>query len=173
MRPSLRDLNDLQSATRPFTLTHPWDNVDVTPSPAMAALSVGDIIQIANLIKETSSALLDWRGSSAECRALLEELNSTRLALENVQDVNFDNARRMRALRVVTGRCTTAVQDFSGHLDKYRPHLQKRGTGNMPLDMYRRLAFKNFIQGRATRALREQIKTHVASIQLIIHTARL
>jgi len=139
----------------------------------MAALSVGDILQIITVITEVSSALLDWRGSRSECRAIVDELDSTKLALANVRTVTFDNAKRLKALRTVTQRCIIAVKAFADLVDKHKPHLEPGGTANKPLDVYRRIRFRYFLQNRDQLALRGQIQTHVRAIQLILQTAQL
>jgi hypothetical protein len=139
----------------------------------MAALSVGDILQIITVIGEVSTALLDWRGSRAECRAIVDELDSTRLALENVRAVTFDNARRLKALRTVTQRCIVAVNAFAELVGKYTPHLEPGGAKRKPFSMYHRARFRYFGQNRDQAALRQQIQTHVRAIQVILQTAQL
>jgi len=130
----------------------------------MAALSVGDILQIVTVLSEVSTALLDWRGSRAECRAIVDELDSTRLALANVRTVTFDNPKRLKALRTVTRRCVAAVRAYADLVSKYKPHLEPGGTTSMPLDVYRRIRFRYFVQNRDQELLRRQIQTHVRAM---------
>lgn len=136
--------------------------------------SVGDIISLSILIKDTVNCLDDSRGSSAEYQAIIRELwNLDRILLQ--VELTFQSCERtpeLNALRAIAGQsaeqCRECITKFRDQIRHFQPSLQTGHSGNFVRDVASKIKWQASPKRLAN--FRTEINTHSMTINMLLAT---
>ena len=132
--------------------------------------SVGDIVTVCGLVRKAIIALSKSRGSSAQYRELLKEIDSLGAALQSVSTVleGDPHVTGSQQLRDALSRCYTCLNLYLGSIRKYDEALKKGGSSNPVKDSVRKLQW-HASQHEISR-FRAEISAHVQAIGIQLAT---
>jgi hypothetical protein len=136
--------------------------------------SVGDIITLSILIKDTVNCLDDSRGSSAEYQAIIRELwNLDRILLQ--VELTFQSCERtpeLNALRAIASQsaeqCRECVTKFRDQIRHFQRSLQTGHSGNFVRDVASKIKWQASPKRLAN--FRTEINTHSMTINMLLAT---
>lgn len=138
--------------------------------------SVGDIIAVCEVVRSLAHALNDIRGSSAEYRAVINELKSLEGALGEVKSlVGTLSPHKQDAFRQCLSsveQCRHIIVPFLDSVEKYREHLEEGSS----LNTFEAAIYKarwHFSEHDAVVKLRSELQTHTNTILMCLSTANL
>ena len=111
-------------------------------------VSIGDVIVLAQLIKELITALQDSKGSSAEYQECIDKLLALNQIVSEVEAIcisfkNVDELNTQRdALLYTVQRCKRFVENVLQNTKKYDSSLSKGGSRNNIRDAWRKLEWR-------------------------------
>ncbi|KAF2674070.1 hypothetical protein BT63DRAFT_380723 [Microthyrium microscopicum] len=133
--------------------------------------SVGDFLAAIDLVGTVIDALRETSNSGASFRSLINELYSLETALIHVKRLEPDEAYNveMVALRQAASQCQRTITAFYQGLQKYQPHLQKRGTASKVKDGWVKIKWA-LCKKEELEDFRAELRGHTSSIEILLLT---
>lgn len=133
--------------------------------------SIGDFINIINLVKGIIKALNDSKGSSREYLEVIAELRGleTVLILVKTQYNTTAQISQRTALRQAVEDCHTCIDDFLQSIQKYHGHLTTLGSNKKWKDVVRKIQW-HLCKADELSSFRLRIASHVQNIDMLLAT---
>lgn len=138
--------------------------------------SVGDIIAVCGIVRSFAQALDDIKGSSAEYRAVVNQLNSLEEALDKVKSLSgtFSPHQQnvFRQCLSSAEQCHHIVAPFLDGIKKYREHFEEGSSSNS----FEKALYKarwHYSQRDAVAKLRSELQAHTSAILINLSTTNL
>jgi uncharacterized NAD(P)/FAD-binding protein YdhS len=98
--------------------------------------SASDFISALELVATVVDALRECGESSAEFRAIVDQLHTLQTVLESVNRLEVDDAQHaeVTVLRQAAAQCQRAIDAFWENIKKYQPSLRIGGSGSRAKD---------------------------------------
>src|SRR5215471_16114624 len=133
--------------------------------------SVGDLIAGLRLLSVSFEAVRGAQTSNSDYASLLSELNSLRLALEAIDDLQLEHRgteKQTAAIQRSVTSCRECIDDFLAQIAKYQPHLQQGGRGGWAAG-YRKIKWAVCRQEDVAK-FRAKLERHTSSINMLLFT---
>ena len=130
--------------------------------------SVGDLFLAIKLIKDSIEAVNDSKGSSADYKALVTEIEILQDGLDAVQDVQSDphlSVKQAAALERSISSCQESVDEFFRSIAKYQPHLHASTSGFQ--SSFRKIKW-SLCKKDDVKKFRVQLGRHSTSISMLL-----
>jgi hypothetical protein len=131
--------------------------------------SAGDFIAALKLVSTITSALRDSGGSSTEYKALICQLSTLKIVLEQVQELELDDTYHAEvvALRQAAAQCRRTIDAFWEKIRKYQPNLGDEGSGSAIKDGWSKVKWAVCKKEDIAR-FKADLMGHTESIDLLL-----
>ena len=132
--------------------------------------SVGDFLNALELVSTVIDAVQDSGSASSEYRELLNQLQSLRTALSQVERLDIDQVQHSEliALKQAASRCEGTIEGFWHKIRKYQPHLTKNISSHSGLkDKWMRIKWA-FCTKDDVAKFKADLLGHTESINILL-----
>ena len=140
--------------------------------PVPFGLSIGDFITFIETTATIVNALKDSTGAAKEYQGVIRELDSLKLALVDVQNVETDDPALKAALGGVASNCQRTVQEFLDKIQKFGVSLRDSGNSRRRIkDGLRKIQWALYTK-EDIRKFQMQLFSHTTSLNILVLRVR-
>lgn len=136
--------------------------------PVPFGLSIGDFIAFIEATVTVINSLKDSTGAGKEYRDVIRELDSLKLALAHVQNVETNEPELRAALESVASNCGRTIQDFLNKIQKFDVALASSGSSRNKIKSGLRKIQWALYSKEDVRTFQIQLHSHTASLNILL-----